>query len=682
MYRKSIKYFLSLLLSGLVCAGTLALAAEPSATETDQKDKKKEAVSLDDVVVQGEAVRESIQATSATVLSNEQIVDRIYVTPMDMLKLTPGISMSQYRQGGVVPAVQMRGFPYVGHSRDGAISLNGAPLNTLDNADTNVIIPMEVQSVDVVKGPSSPFYGNFNSAGSVAFTTYQSGDFTRGKLSYGSFNTQDAVAVIARRDGNLDQVYAGEVYHTDGYQNNSDWDKQIAAGRWTYHFSDRFQAGAGVRFYNSDWDAPGYIPQSYYDENPKKAVSDVNGGWREWSLVDAHIDYAFDKQSQVSLLAWYTEEDWMRWQQNWLSPAQKPGSNYGTAYRRPRDAFGANLRYQYKGQVLDRDTTLALGVSWQREHQLYEYWNMVVGWGRKLGSKTQDYDLTVKTTAFYGQFDYRILKPLRLVLGARYDMLDGSLEDKLNGGKTDDRDGPNIFSPKIGLVFDMFKNWELFANYAKGFELPGGTTFVQRSYLDPAIRTQYEAGVRVKPSDWSSFYLSAWRMDTTDDFLPTLDDPNVYENAGETRREGIEFASDFVFLKFLRLHLDYAYLTTEYLNYTSGGVTYDGNELPNVPHNILNAEVAWEPTVGLGGRVSLRYQSDWYIATDNQIEADAFEVVNAQVFYKFNKRYKLALDVINVFDKKYSEYLGYTNGELTYAPADPLSFYLTLTIDW
>ena len=35
-----------------------------------------------------------------------------------------------------------------------------------------------------------------------------------------------------------DHVYSIMSYHTDGYQDNSDWDKMNAAGRITYHFTD------------------------------------------------------------------------------------------------------------------------------------------------------------------------------------------------------------------------------------------------------------------------------------------------------------------------------------------------------------------------------------------------------------------------------------------------------------
>jgi iron complex outermembrane receptor protein len=125
-------------------------------------------------------------------------------------------------------------------------SWTGCRLNETDGyADTNIIIPEEIDRVEIIKGPSSPLYGNYASAGVVHFLTIKQGDFTRLKARYGSFNTQDGVFTMARRDGKLDQVYAGQLYHTDGYQDNSNWDKQNGAGRWTYHFNERLDATLG-----------------------------------------------------------------------------------------------------------------------------------------------------------------------------------------------------------------------------------------------------------------------------------------------------------------------------------------------------------------------------------------------------------------------------------------------------
>ncbi len=683
---KSLKslVFAAMVLASIMAGGALAAEAPPGdkTTTTAAEETTKKTLKLDDVVVRGDTLREGLAATSATVLDNAEIVDRVYVTPLDMLKLSPGITINQYHQGGTAAAFQMRGFTSCSHGPDAAIFLDGIPLNETDGyADTNYIIPEEIERVEVVKGPASALYGNYASAGSVAFYTIKSGDFTRFKLQYGSFNTQDAVAVIARKEGKLDQVYAAEVYHTDGYQDNSTWNKQNVAGRWTYALNDRLDATFSVRAFNSTWDSPGYIPQSVYDSNPSRSVSDVNGGKKKRGEARADARYKLSDNSKLMVYAWAHQQDFTRWYQNWISSSQKIGSNYGDERFFQREVMGTGVSYNYLGRVLERETRFVVGLDFMDEKENRERWNLVVGNGRNRGSKYQDFDITLYTTALYSELNYQIFKPLRLVVGGRYDMFSGELNERIPSG-TYDRSGPEIFSPKAALVYTLLKDYEIFTGYGKGFALPRDRDLWKRSYLDPAIRTQYEGGLRGRPVKWVDFGLTAWRLDTTDDFQAKVDDPNTLENAGTTRREGIEAEINLYPWKHVRLHLDYAYIDARYTDYFDGTAQRDGNRLTSVPENVFNAELSYEPELGLGGRLRYRWVSDWNVDAANTIKADGFQTVDAQVSYRFDKRYRLALDIINLFDATYSEYVGYANNEKIYAPGDPLSAYLTLTIDW
>ncbi|KMY67338.1 hypothetical protein AAU61_10855 [Desulfocarbo indianensis] len=672
----------------LACGpGTSVQAAEEKAASTEsaaEQEEKKSSTKLEDVLVRGKGEAFSgIEATSATVLDNADVTDRIYVTPLDMMKLSPGVNIVEFHQGGVPSGLQMRGFPWVSHYTDGAVYLDGVTQNTIpDGGSTNVVIPLEVERVEIIKGPSSVFYGNYASAGSLHFHTFQAGDFTRLKMQYGSFNTQDLAGVMARRDGNLDHVYSAQVYHTDGYQDNSKWDKQIGAGRWTYHCGDRLDANFGLRVFHSTWDAPGYIPQHMYNSNPSSAVSDVNGGWSDREEARANLLYKLTDTSNLKFSAWGAQQEFQRYYQGSLSAGLQPGTDYGSTWRWDREAFGTGLSYSFQGKVFSRETKFDLGVEWMYEEYDWKEWNLVVGRGRTAGDATSSRIDTRYCISLYGELDYQILTPLRLVLGSRFDSFQGTLENRLES-KTIDRDGPDIYSPKAGLVFNPIKGVELFANYGKGFALPEPMDFYERQYLDPAIRTQYETGVRFEPNTWSRFSLTLWSMDTTDDFQPNPVNPNQVENAGETRRQGIEADAHFTLWKHLKLRLDYAYTDTEYLSYVGGdGQSYDGNELTYVPHNIFNAEIGWHQTQGWGGRLTYRYVTDYFIDSANTMKGDAYGTVSAQASYRFNKQYKLALDVINLFDREYADYVGSSNGEKIYSPGNPLSVYLTFTIDW
>lgn len=665
-------------LAGATCHAGAVFAA------TDEEDapvSRVSAVTLQDLVVRGDMQRDSLDTSSATVLDHKQIADRVYTTPVDILKQSPGISVIQFNQGGTAAAFQLRGFEGASHGPDAAIYVDGVPLNETDGyADTNIVIPDEIERVEIIKGPVSALYGNYASAGVVHFHTFKKGDFTRLRYRYGSFNTQDAVAVIARKDGDLDHVYAIQSYHTDGYQDNSEWDKQNAAARWTWRFNDALDGTLGVRSFYSNWDAPGYIPQDVYDSDRRAAVSDVNGGRQQRKELRLDLRYQINPNAKVLFYTWTYQQEFTRYFQQWISPAQTPGANYGNERLHDRDMLGAGVSYNYSGDLLGRNTNWVVGLDWMDEQEHRQRWNLVVDNGRTRGSQFQDYDIRLYTTSLFTEINHQISDPLRVVLGARYDGFSGTLDERIPSGTFDASD-PEIFSPKAGLVWSVSPAWDVFTNYGRGFALPRDQDLWKRPELDPSTRTQYELGTRGNPWAGATTTLVLWRLDTSDDFQPTLDDPNILENAGETRRQGIELSLDAYLRDNYRIYADYALLDTEYLDFVQGGQRFDGNALPSTPRHVANLEISYEPPSGFGGRVGVRYQGDWYINAANTLEADGFVTANTQLYYRFDQRYRLILDVENLFDRKYSEYVAFTNGVKTYAPAASRSAYLSLVAE-
>ena len=159
----------------------------------------------------------------------------------------PGVSINQYKQGGTAASIQMRGFRSLSHGSDAAFYIDGIPMNEGDGyADTNIVNPEELERVEIIKGPISPLYGNYASAGVIHFHTMNKVEAQHIKLQYGAYDTYETnyVGGFTSEDGKTDHVYSVMNYHTDGYQNNSEWDKLNGAARITHHLTDDFQMSA------------------------------------------------------------------------------------------------------------------------------------------------------------------------------------------------------------------------------------------------------------------------------------------------------------------------------------------------------------------------------------------------------------------------------------------------------
>lgn len=646
-------------------------------------------ITLDEVVVRGDLTNKTLEASSATVLTNKDITNRVFITPLDIVRLSPGVSINQYKQGGTASAFQMRGFSRCSHGSDAAIYLDGIPLNEGDGyADTNIVNPEEIERVELIKGPVSALYGNFASAGVLHFYTKKKVDHQHVKLHYGAYNTSELnyVGGFSSEDKKWDHVYSLQNYHTDGYQDNSDWDKLNGAARITYHFTDAFDAMLSVRAFNSDWDAPGWQNKEEYDHDPTTSVNDANGGGKDRLSGKLDLSYRLTDASKILFQFWSYDQEFWRWYAG-REDNVASGANIGNLRFFDRFVWGSGASYNFLGEIGGRELRLTAGTDYMNEDIGRDRWRLTAGGGRNKGDHYIDYHIDMESLGLYAEANYQVLEPLRLILGARYDHFSGDLTDHLLSDLNSSMNDQDIFSPKAGLQLSLLDNrLEFFTNYSRGFAIMSGfaeqAQYTQDNW-DPQIRTQYEVGVKTWPLDWFKGQITGFRLQTDDDFLknPVTDE---YENAGETTRDGIEVAVDFYAFEYGYLHGDYSYIDARYDKHSSGGISYDDKHLVRTPDTIVNLELGYRAEEGLGGWLRYHYQSGADLNEANTIQSDSWDTVDMNVFYCFGlqNKYMFALDVINLFDEKYADTESYWGGTTSYSPGLPLSVYATFTVDF
>ena len=155
-----------------------------------------EVIELGNITVKGEAIPRSFEPSTVNIITSDEIEDLRLDRTSDILEEIPGVEIRNFNQGGVANAFSMRGFRSCGHGGDAAIYIDGIPLNEGEShadgyADMNVIIPLEIDRLEVYKGPSSVLSGNFARAGTLNFYTRKRGQYNLFKFDYGSFSTFD-----------------------------------------------------------------------------------------------------------------------------------------------------------------------------------------------------------------------------------------------------------------------------------------------------------------------------------------------------------------------------------------------------------------------------------------------------------------------------------------------------------
>jgi iron complex outermembrane receptor protein len=645
--------------------------------------------SLSEILVTDRApVPVELQSSSATVVSHEQIVNNVYVTPTDILRKSPGVAITQYGESGVPPLVKMRGFDGA-HTYGIAFYLDGININQPDgSADNSVFNPIEIDYVEIIKGPTSVLYGNYASGGTVHYHTINRANTARFNVRYGSFNTFDTSGILARTGELIDQVYSFQVYHTDGYRNHSDWDKYNLAARFTLHPNSDLAVTLGLRTFTSKWESAGYIANNL---PPKTAVTDGvddgNGGERYFRAVNLNADYSFNSTSSLNFKAWYSEK---------LDERYSVGNPTGWSMIAPMKSWLVGGSYKFDGELGGRKFIFTAGTEFKKESEKYHQYGLTFGTGR-MGQIAADYDFDINTASVYGDINFQILEPLLVRAGIRYDKLTGSLHysgrDPNQPNTKFNSKGYSAVSPKFGLLYTPFDNVQIFANYSRGFQAPSAQTAF---YEDPSekmsYRDQYEVGFRAQPLDWIETGITHYWLYTENDL--TWDPTEMRsKNIGKTLRTGVETFADFRPWASWLIHLDYTYQTAKWKEANMGGIDVSGRRLEEVPRHITNIEVAYNPPQGLGGRINFNWNADFmvrdygYIAPVERVKnpvGQDYGRLDVQLNYKFNEKFQLVLDVLNILDKDYIAYQSPARNSVptfTYSPLNPLTVYLGLNIN-
>jgi iron complex outermembrane receptor protein len=370
------------------------------------------------------------------------------------------------------------------------------------------------------------------------------------------------------------------------------------------------------------------------------------------------------------------------------------------------EQWGTGLTFNWKGQLSGREATFTSGVTYAKDMDKPRQ-EFQIPWGRgraRNGPPTDDTTFSLENPAMLTEFTYQVLNPLNVRLGARYDWLNGKHRDNRTGVKNSV--SYKFFSPKAGLIYSPIDSLDIYANYGRGFTMPGyfawGASFFQSdNNYDLSKSDQYEIGFRYRPLDWLGFEATYYQLLTDKD---GFNDPaGNYIQAGKTKREGIELSVQAVPTKDWSITANYAYMEAKYKEFMNGNINLAGYRLPFVPRQITNVEVAYGPETGFGGRLSFRWESGMLFrdtpltlangqpnttALGNQItpfKASDRGSLDFQLSYTFNEKYKVLFDAKNIIGKSYEGYAygkSWDTGDYITNYTNPRAFYLTFMMNW
>ena len=163
-------------------------------------------------------------------------------------------------------------------------------------------------------------------------------------------------------------------------------------------------------------------------------------------------------------------------------------------------------------------------------------------------------------------------------------------------------------------AYEVTDHFRVYAKYAHGFRAGGfnssATSGINIGVVRPEYLTSYELGLK---SEWFEGRMTF----NADTFRYNYDDIQVnvvtagisqLTNAGAGKASGTEFTIEALPVENLHLRLNQAWLNTRFTHYTTGGISYAGNNFVRSPHLAIVADADYRIPLPKG---DLQFATDW-----------------------------------------------------------------------
>lgn len=607
---------------------------------------------LGTVLVKGRAdsLLELADASSEGVVGRDQFEYRPLLRPGELLETVPGLIATQHSGNGKANQYFLRGFN-LDHGTDFATFVNGVPINLPTHGhgqgytDINFLIPELVETIHFRKGPYYADLGDFSSVGAANLQYARSLSYSLADAEGGMYGYARGLFISSPNVGNGTLLLAAEYQHDNGpWELPSNFNKANGVVRYSQGTDDVGWSLTAMGYYGR-WDSTDQIPRRAVEDgrvNRFGTIDDSDGGdSKRFSLAgEWHRDTELGRTEILVYGVYYDLDLYSNFTYFLDDPVN--GDQFQQYDQR---GYGGLMAHQvWDHELFTRPSVSVAGLQ-------------VRGDGIDLGlNRTRRRGFLESTRADqvgeisvspYVKNETRWTDWVRSDLGLRLDHYHFGVESDQPGYSGQVRD--TLASPKGSIVLGPWSRTEVNFSAGMGFHSNDARGVTSRmDPADPLVRTYgAETGVRTLVVDGLQSTLTFWWLQN-DSELVFVGDAGTTEPTRSSQRYGLEWANYYSPVPWLTLDLDYAW---SHARYTDNAP--EGDFIPGAIENVLSAGVTVHDVPPLGGffsSVRLRYFGPRPLVEDDAFRSEGAAIVNLQVGYQFNARWRLTVDVFNLFN--------------------------------
>ncbi|AEO48867.1 TonB-dependent receptor [Rhodospirillum rubrum F11] len=597
---------------------------------------------------------------SVTVLDGKEIEQKGNYSLEEVLRSTPGVSVNT-SGGANVSSISIRGvgalYPLSMDDASVVVNLDGSPVNPR-NLSLGIL---DLEQVEVLKGPQGTLFGGLGGAGAINLTTRKPTRHVEGYVQ-GEYGEDHQHRMAAAVGGPLSEQFSGRLavqqsaydYPITNRQTGeplSEPDFLGVRGSLLWDIQPETSALFSVEYDHSRHMGENIVLKPYGDD----PEIDLTPGVYDYSKKNMkryslEVNHEFEN-SQITSVTSYSDTynispvffDRMVYQSMMGVPSeywrdQEVSENVFTQDLRVSSLPGANLFW-------------VAGASALYSERGYDHPRVGGASGIVYPGTSQYRDFTTQRYGVYGEVTVPVIEDLKVTAGVRHtlDLKTYDATYTARGVSVQDSGdlSDNFTTGRLGVSYAVTPEANIYATFSRGYN-PGG----YQDYAETAGDAEYKAGsiysgeVGMK----SEFLNKRLRLDASA-FVTKVQDNYMIDSKGvssfvlnaDTRSVGGELAASWRVADALTLEGGVSYISAviqDDVNATQGGAVKAGNHVPDVPEwsgkvsaifNKSLPRIGFLPSPELNARLDYTYVGERPADVQNHYDLDAYHKVDTRI---------------------------------------------------
>ncbi|MCA8902784.1 MAG: TonB-dependent receptor [Hyphomonas sp.] len=603
--------------------------------------------------------------------------------PAEILNQLPGVNIQM--NSGQEHLIAIRSPVLTGGAGQGSFLIleNGVPTRSPAFGNVNSLIEPHheiADAIEVVRGPGSAKYGSNAVHGLINVILPAPGGGSEFRASYGTLGRW-------RTDMTLDE---GEHWLVNlslmkdaGWRDATGTDQQKLSLIGKYSPGE-WDATVWLSAQNLEQETGGFIQgtDAYKDEDVAKTNPSPEAYRDAWSArLGARLERPLGGGT-LTLLP-YAHSQAMIFSQHFLpnGGVEKNAHTGGGLMARFEQDLSDTATWR-----LGADTDLASG--YLREIQPDPF-GFFPGDTRFPQGVHYDYDVDTTMLALWGELEWSLTPDFRILAGLRGENHDydytTSAPSGINGRfnvPANRSDSYDFVTPKLGAVWSVSDDVDLYANYARGARAPQVSDLYRLQNLQVVgeIETETLGSIEIgaRGSGFAGrlvFDAAAYWMEKDHFFFRDSNGLNVTD--GSTEHKGVEVSAAFDITDALSLSGNVSWSDQTYafdrIVGSASDTILDGNAIDTAPEWLADARLDWQASDRLKLSLNVEHVGEYFTDAGNLNSYPGHTVFGARAAWEWMDNHEIWINIRNLTDERYADRADVAFGNERYFPGEPVN---------